>query len=80
MTAKKKLHILDMKIRTWSPTDKDDPCIAKIGWLPMFFTGKTPMQAHIAADNFRKAETEKVAERDANARRRLEERKAAKDA
>jgi len=75
-----KVHTLDLPIRTWTPTADGDPCIAMIGRLPMIFKGKTPMQAHMAADRWRKTETEKAAAKDANARKRLEARKAAREA
>lgn len=40
-------------------TNPDRPCIARIGRAPVFFTGKTPMKARQAAEDWRKAEREK---------------------
>jgi len=73
-----KLHLLDQSIRTWTPNDEADPCIAMIGRNPMFFYGKTSLQAYMAAENWRKEAVQKMARKDHAARNRLEARSAAK--
>lgn len=60
-------RILELKIRTWASTDEPDTYIARIGKLPIRFTGPSPMQAHQAADDWRRAEVKKL--RDAEAKR-----------
>ena len=73
--------ILDARIAVWSPMDPADPFLAKIEeragkYLPMIFFGASAMRAKKAADDWRKAEVEKLAARE----RALEARMAGLDA
>lgn len=61
--------ILDARIAVWSPMDPADPFLAKIEeragkYLPMIFFGASAMRAKKAADDWRKAEVEKLAARE----------------
>lgn len=75
-----KTSILDLPIYTWTPVQDGQPCIARIADLPMFFTGKTPMQAHMAADAWRKEEVGKIKAREAAKAARIEAARAARAA
>jgi len=59
--------ITELRIRVYRPLDERDPCFAYIGNLPMRFSGKTPMAAKRAADEWRTKEVAKETERKANA-------------
>lgn len=55
-----KKPITELRIRLFQPMADGDPYIALIGNLAMLFKGKTPMQAHAAAEKWRREETEKL--------------------
>jgi hypothetical protein len=80
MTTPAPLDLLELPIRVWMPMDPSDVCLAKIGNTPMLFTGKTPMSARKAADDWRREERAKAIARDAGVARRVEAMKAAREA
>lgn len=53
-------------------TNPERKCIARIGRAPVFFTGKTPMQAKRAAEDWRQAEREKAEAQEAAAAKRAQ--------
>lgn len=60
------VSIADLRIHTFAPMQDGQPFIAKIGdvgTMPIFFTGKSAMQAYAAADKWRRTEMAKVAAR-----------------
>ena len=53
----------DLPIHTFAPMQEGQPFIAKIGGvgsMPIFFTGKSAMQAYAAAEKWRRAEMAEV--------------------
>ena len=61
-----KVTILELPIFTYSCTSHPDRmCLATIGNLPLLFKGKTPMQAHMAAEKWRKEEHARLSKGDA---------------
>lgn len=65
-----KIPITEVPIRIWTPLDPQDPCIAKIGNLPMSFYGATPMKAKRAAEEWRQRGVQKERDAEANKEKR----------
>ena len=55
-----KVDILDAEIRVFLPMKKGDVCLALIADLPMLFKGPTPMAVRQKADDWRRAEVERM--------------------
>lgn len=55
-----KIPLTDLPIKTYEPTDGQGMCIAMIERCPIFFRGKTPMQAAAAAEKWRQEEVAKL--------------------
>lgn len=69
-----KISILDLTIHTWAPNTEGQPFVAFIGapgQLPIVFKGRTSMQAHMKAEDWRKEEVEKIEAREAAKEKRL---------
>lgn len=62
-SAANKTPFSDWRIRIWAPMDDRDPYAAKIGSLQIIFYGKTPMQASMKAEAWRKEELAKMDKR-----------------
>lgn len=71
------IFILDRPIHVYLPMDKTRKCLAFISGTPMTFWADTPLKAKKAADDWRKEEFARMAEKDPKLRKVLEEREAA---
>lgn len=58
--AKRKVNILEMRIRIWAPLDPRDPFLAKIGDSPILFQGPTATMVKRQAEEWRIAEWNKM--------------------
>ena len=69
MTTKpkqKKIATDDLPIYTWSPNQLGQNHLAQIGNLPVTFSGATSEEARAKAEDFRTAEMDRHARKDAN--------------
>ena len=73
-----RICILDRPIRVYLPMDGKGQCLAFISGTPMTFWADTPLKAKRAADDWRKEEFARMAEKDPKLRKFLEEREASK--
>jgi hypothetical protein len=62
----KKIATADLPIYTWTPDQVGQSHLARIGELPVIFSGSTSEEARAKAENFRIAEMEKHVRKDAN--------------
>lgn len=58
--AKRKVNILEMRIRIWAPLDPRDPFLGKIGDSPILFQGPTATMVKRQAEEWRIAEWNKM--------------------
>jgi hypothetical protein len=75
----KKVATADLPIYTWSPDQSGQRHIAKIGNLPVTFSGATSEEARANAEYFRTAEMDRHARKGANVAALKERTAKAKD-
>lgn len=58
-----KIPFSELRIRIFTPLDPRDPCLALIGNGPVLFKGSTPIKVKQAAEEWRRAELDKLAKK-----------------